>query len=131
MKLLLDTHIWIWGLLDASRLSPRVRDLLRSESSELWLSSISIWEFTLLVEKGRIELERDVDSWLDRAFEIAPMREAPLSHAIVRTLGSIYTPHTDPADRFLAATAAALDLDLVTADEQLLRGSGYRTIDDR
>jgi PIN domain nuclease of toxin-antitoxin system len=131
VRLLLDTHIWVWSLLDPARLSPRVRELLSSTSSELWLSSISIWEFTLLVEKGRLELEHDIDSWLDRAFELAPMREAPLSHAIVRTLGAIHTPHPDPADRFLAATAAALELDLVTADERLLRGRGYRTIAGR
>lgn len=131
MRLLLDTHIWLWSLLEPARLSPRVLDLLRAESSELWLSSISIWELMVLVEKGRIELVDDVELWLDRAFDAAPLREAPVSHAIVRTLGSIQTSHPDPADRFLAATAAALDLHLVTADARLLRGSGYQVIANR
>ena len=51
MKLLLDTHIWVWSLSDPSKLSRRVTRALDSKSSELWLSPISLWELGLLVEK--------------------------------------------------------------------------------
>ena len=115
MRLLLDTHIWLWSVLDPSRLSPSVTRALRSSISELWLSSISLWEVTLLVEKGRIVLHRDFTTWLDEALGVAPLREAPLTHAIMRVMPSIEMPHSDPADRLLAATAATLDLQLVTA----------------
>ena len=59
------------------------------------------------------------------------MKEAPVTHAVVRALGGIETPHRDPADRFLAATAAALDLQLVTSDERLLAGRGYQIMPNR
>ena len=52
MKLLLDTHIWVWSLSEPSRLSPGVTRALDSKSSELWLSPISLWELGILVEKG-------------------------------------------------------------------------------
>jgi PIN domain nuclease of toxin-antitoxin system len=128
MRLLLDTHIWLWSLLDAARLTKRVQRALRSEDSELWLSPISLWEFQVLVEKRRVELKTDVATWLDEVARVAPMKEAPLTNAVVRTLTSIETPHRDPADRFLAATAATLDLQLVTSDENLLNGKGYRVL---
>ena len=57
MKLLLDTHIWIWSLLEPELLVPGVRAELRSPENELWLSPISIWEAMILLERGRIVVE--------------------------------------------------------------------------
>ena len=131
MKLLLDTHIWIWSLGESSRLTRRVARALSAKDAELWLSPISLWELEILVEKGRLELAAGLDAWIDDAMEVAPMKEAPLTHAVVRSLRTVETPHSDPADRFLAATAAALDLQLVTADEHLLAGRGYRVLANR
>ena len=131
MKLLLDTHIWIWSLGEPSRLTRRVTAALDSKTSELWLSPISLWELGILVEKGRIGLPTGLDAWIDEALRVAPMREAPLTHRVMRALRAIETPHRDPADRFLAATAAALDLQLVTSDERLLAGRGYQVLPNR
>ena len=47
MKLLLDTHIWLWLLLDPTRLHARVEAAIRDTGNELWLSSVSVWEVTL------------------------------------------------------------------------------------
>jgi PIN domain nuclease of toxin-antitoxin system len=131
MRLLLDTHIWLWSLGEPSRLAPRVTQALEAKDTELWLSPISLWELGILVEKGKVDLRDSLDAWIDDALRITPMREAPLTRMVVRALGSITTPHRDPADRFLAATAAALDLQLVTSDEQLLAGRGYRVLPNR
>lgn len=131
MRLLLDTHIWLWSLIEPSRLTSRVARALEANDAELWLSPISFWELGILVGKGRVELPDSLDAWIDDALRAAPMREAPLTRVVVRALGSITTPHRDPADRFLAATAAALDLQLVTSDEQLLAGRGYRVLPNR
>lgn len=118
MRLLLDTHIWLWSLQDPQRLGRRVRNELRNPENELWLSPISAWEALTLQEKGRVKLPEDVDGWLTRA--IAPFREAPLTHQIAAGVRRLSLPQRDPADRFLAATALVLDLTLVTADAKLL-----------
>ena len=55
-----------------------------------------------------------------------PFRQAPLNHEVAIQSRLVTLPHEDPADRFLAATAAVFELTLVTADEKLLRGAGYR-----
>jgi PIN domain nuclease of toxin-antitoxin system len=122
LKLLLDTHIWIWSFQDSRRLGKRVLFELRNPENELWLSPISTWEALLLNRKRRLQLPSDIQSWLVRA--TAPMREAPLTHEIALASEELSLPHGDPADRFLAATAQILGLTLVTGDTQLL-GLGH------
>jgi len=126
LKLLLDTHIWLWALHDPTRLSHRVRDVLRNPANELWLSPVSTWEALLLNVKGKIRLPANLADWLTAA--TAPMREAPLTHEIVLIAQQLPLPQRDPADRFLAATAQLMDLTLVTADDSLLRLGTIRTM---
>lgn len=118
MRLLLDTHIWLWSLAEPKRLSRRVQHELRDVKNELWLSPISTWEVLLLHAKGRIRLHAGLQEWMASA--TAHFREAPLTHEIVVAAYQLPLPHPDPADRFLAATAGVLNLTLVTADERLL-----------
>jgi len=59
MKLLLDTHIWLWYLLGDERLSLQLQTVISDPNTELWLSPISIWETLILAEKGRISLQPD------------------------------------------------------------------------
>ncbi len=129
MKLLLDTHIWLWSLAEPARLGRRLRQHLRDHSNELWLSPVSTWEALLLNAKRRIRLRGDLTEWLARA--TAHMREAPLTHEIVLAAHHLPLPHLDPADRFLAATAQVLGLTLVTADERLLGLGEIATLDNR
>ena len=126
MKLLLDTHVWLWALHDPSRLSHRVRDVLRNPANELWLSPGSTWVALLLNAKGKIRLPANLADWLTAA--TAPMREAPLTHEIVLIAQQVPLPQRDPADRFLAATAQLMDLTLVTTDDSLLRLGTIRTM---
>jgi PIN domain nuclease of toxin-antitoxin system len=131
MKLLLDTHIWLWSTGDPGRLSHRVQTALREKGNELWLSSVSIWEVTLLAAKGRIKLNEDVTPWVHRALAAAPVHEAPLTHEIVLETTKFHLPHRDPADYFLGATARVLDLILVTADERLIRARQFPVLANR
>ena len=128
MKLLLDTHIWIWSLMTPKRLSKRVIRALRSENNELWLSSISVWELLIMIERQRITLGQDPQEWLDQALATAPIREAPVTFEIARVSRTIDLPHQDPADRFIAATAKVLDLALVTADQHLIKAKDWRVL---
>ena len=129
MKLLLDTHIWLWSLQDPKRLGRRVQHELRNPENELWLSPISTWEALALHANGRIHLRGDLEAWVFRA--TAPFREAPFTHEIALAARQLTLPQQDPADRFLAATAQLLDLTLVTADASLLGLGEIATLGNR
>ncbi len=128
MRLLLDTHIWLWSVMEAKRLSGRVSRALLSPANELWISPVSTWEILQLIEKGRLNLGTDVLGWIETSMLNASLREAPLTHEVVMSMRTVNLPHRDPADRFLAATAKCLDLTLVSADENLISGSGYSVL---
>ena len=131
MKLLLDTHIWIWSLIEPVQLTADVRGALESDDNELWLSPVSTWEALLLVERGRISVEREPQAFVERMLKAGPFHEASLTHAVAQERRRLNLAHSDPADRFLAATAVVYDLTLVTADARLIDGPGYRTLANR
>ena len=124
-KLLLDTHIWLWALLDPERLSPAVRAELASPENEIWLSPISVWEAILLAERGRVRVDTTPAEWVERMVSALPRREAPLTHDIAVASRQLTLSHEDPADRFLAATAQVMGLTLVTADARLMASTEY------
>jgi PIN domain nuclease of toxin-antitoxin system len=128
LRLLLDTHIWLWTLSDPKRLGRRVLQQLKNEANELWLSPISTYEALTLHYKGRFEIDENLTEWLARA--TAGTREAPLTHEIALVARQLPL-HQDPADRILAATAEVLDLTLVTTDERLLGLGTIRTMANR
>jgi PIN domain nuclease of toxin-antitoxin system len=128
LKLLLDTHIWLWSLHEPKKLGRRLLQELRVPENELWLSPISTWEALTLHVKGTVNLGNDLQRWLERA--TAGTREAPLTHEIALAARRL-SLHPDPADRILAATAQVLDLVLATADQRLLGLGPIRTLANR
>jgi PIN domain nuclease of toxin-antitoxin system len=131
MKLLLDTHIWLWSVLEPKRLSSRVAKALADPRNEIWISPISTWEILILCAKGRLVLELNPRQWIAESMTRTSFREAPLTHEVVMDMEGVATAHNDPADRFLAATAKTFGLTLVTADENLIRGRGYPVLANR
>lgn len=129
--LLLDTHIWLWSLIEPERLSPEVREAIDAAGSDCWLSPISVWETLLLVQRGRIRGPESAGLWVEALLRASPVREAPLTTQVALYSAQIELPHRDPADRFIAASAAVHDLTLVTADGQLAAGRGYRILVNR
>ncbi|MFH2219588.1 MAG: type II toxin-antitoxin system VapC family toxin [Pseudomonadota bacterium] len=131
MKLLLDTHILLWSLLDPARLTGKVASELENPANELWLSPITTWEILILVEKGRVVLDTDPSTWIRDVLKKIPVRKAPINHEISIQSRSLNLSHEDPADRFLAATAMVYDLTLVTADERLLTADQYAVLPNK
>ena len=131
MRLLLDTHIWLWSRLAPGRLGRRLSRLLEEGSHELWLSPLSLWETQLLSDKGRISLAPTAQEWITAALEKFPMKEAPLTFAVAQAMQEVRLSHSDPIDQLLAATASTYDLTLVTADQHLLSGSGFSVLANR
>jgi len=128
MKLLLDTHIWLWSIGEPRKLSRRVSRELDNRENQLWLSPVSIWEALLLHRQGRVNLSDDFATWVAGAMNRIPLTEAPLTFEVVLELSTVSLPHSDPADLFLAATAKAFGLTLVTSDRNLIRTEGISVL---
>ena len=128
MKLLLDTHIFIWALARPSLLKKNVAKALENQANELWLSPVSVWEAAILAERERITLDRPYSQWIDHALAQVPFREALLNHRIAVKSREIILPHQDPADRFLVATALIYDLVFVTADKIILKSKAVAVL---
>lgn len=130
MSLLLDTHVWVWWIADREKLSLPARSALDAAVGAgelLRVSSISVWEVSLLVAKGRLRLSVDVSAWIERAEAIPLLEFVAVDNRIAHRSVTLPPPlHPDPADRILAATAEVLDLRLVTADRRL---RGYPPIE--
>jgi PIN domain nuclease of toxin-antitoxin system len=128
VKLLLDTHIWIWAVDSPVKLSATVRRELQRPGNDLYLSPVSIWEAKHLERRQRLRARAGFQQWLQEALTQAPLREAPFTFAVARIALEVELTQPDPGDVFLAATALALDLTLVTADSQLLGCSWLKTL---
>jgi PIN domain nuclease of toxin-antitoxin system len=128
MKILLDTHIWIWYLSGSARLPKRYRVCLNRDNNQIWLSPISVWETLVLAEKGKLRLKPDPISWIQQSLKRWPIKEAPLSIQVSIKSRQLDLPHQDPADRFIGATALIYDLALMTMDERLISAPWLPTL---
>ena len=131
VRLLLDTHIWLWSLLEPKRLLPKVATALAEPATQRWLSPLSVWETLLLIERKRLEVDRPAEPWVREALARAPVLEAPVNHEVALASRRLKPRHRDPVDRFLIATAQMFDLTLVTEDATLLAQSGVRLLANR
>jgi PIN domain nuclease of toxin-antitoxin system len=131
MKLLLDTHIWIWGHLEPHRISSKVARELTNPENDQFLSAVSIWEAIVLLEKKRFRLHQDFGEWFKKSKEFLNFIELALTWEVAHELRFTMLGHRDPADRFLVATAKVYDLTLVTADERLMSVPGIKVLANR
>jgi PIN domain nuclease of toxin-antitoxin system len=131
VRLLLDTHIWLWSLIEPANLSRKVVRELENPKNELWLSPISVWEALILARKGRVKLDGKPEMWIREALLKSNLKEATLNNEIAIISSHLSLTHKDPADRFLAATAIVYDLTLATADKRLLRCRQYKALANR
>jgi PIN domain nuclease of toxin-antitoxin system len=128
MRLLLDTHIWLWSFCEPRKLSSEVHKALHDPRNARFLSPVSIWEVMILVEKKRLAMHEDFATWADRSIKDLELDEATLSWHVVREMRDVLPNHRDPADRFLASTAIVYDLVLVTGDQKLLSVPGLKVL---
>lgn len=119
--LLLDTHAWIWSYSATKLLSDKVKKLIKkTHTDQRCIASISIWEFAMMVTKGRINVKIDPKRWLDNAINNTGLKVIELSPEI--TMESCSLPgqfHKDPADRIIVATARVHNLTLLTKDRKI------------
>jgi PIN domain nuclease of toxin-antitoxin system len=132
VKLLLDTHVWIWSQNDPARLGPQTRRLLVAQQNENYVCAISTLELARLSAIGTISVSLPLRDWVERALDAIDARTVEISHAIA--LEAYAMPgsfHKDPADRLLVGAARCHSLTLLTADERILKYSKVRSRDAR
>lgn len=113
MRLLLDTHAFLWWADEDPRLKPSERDAIAHENSSVWVSAASIWEIAIKKRLGRIELgSADLEQELERSNFL----ELPIGWRHAEIAGSLPRHHEDPLDRMLIAQAQAEQLILVSYD---------------
>jgi PIN domain nuclease of toxin-antitoxin system len=129
--ILLDTHAWIWWLSAPNELSPKALAAVERgvQESEVYVSSISVWEAALLVERGRLVLSMPFNDWLSRCESLPFLHFVPVDNRIA--VRAVHLPgdfHKDPADRIITATAMEKNLLLVTLDRKLRGYPHVRTV---
>ncbi len=116
--LLLDTHALLWWQAGSGRLSDRAR-LAISTALRILVSPISCWEVAMLVEKGRVRLDRPTAAWVRDLLVQDRVRAAELTPAIAVAAAELADFHGDPADRLLYATARSVQAAMVSKDQLL------------
>ena len=119
MRILLDTHVFLWWIVDDSRLSPRCIELIADGGNELLLSAASGWEIAIKAGLGRLVVPEPLDRFLSEQLFHNHIGALPieLRHALhVHSLPSL---HRDPFDRLLIAQAQVEQLPILTADQHI------------
>lgn len=130
--IVLDTHVLLWWVGDSGQLSvaaKKVIDKTISQGGEVIISTISAWEVSMLINKKRLVLSMDIESWFDEVSQIDGVRFLPVDNEI--GIKSTVLPgnfHKDPADRMIVATARKLAVPLVTADDKIRNYQHVKTI---
>jgi len=127
--IVLDTHALVWwvnGDSALSRVAGQAIEKERKRQGEIIISSISAWEIAMLLQKERLVLSMDVETWLRTVTEVPGVRFIPVDNGVA--VESTRLPgrfHKDPADRLIVALARTLSAPLVTSDRRI---RGYRHV---
>ena len=116
MKLLLDTHIFLWFISGDSRLSTGVRDAVRNSDNEVYLSVISVWEATIKYQLGKLPLPESPETYLPKQRDLHQIFSLSLNESSVAQLAQLPLLHRDPFDRMLIRQALQNDLTIATVD---------------
>ena len=119
MKVLLDTHTFLWWIADSPRLSARAREVIRDSNNELFFSAASGWEIAIKAQLGRLQLPDNLEQFIVEQLSLNTILVLPiqLRHAL-----HVYTlpqHHRDPFDRMLVAQSQVENLPVLTTDPQI------------
>lgn len=117
-RVVLDTHALLWWHAKSDRLSAKALRAI-NEASVVLVSPISFWEIAMLVQKGRVALDRPTDIWVSDFQSTDRVETLELTPAIAVAAAELLDLQGDPADRILVATANAHGVPLVTKDEKI------------
>lgn len=120
MKLLLDTHVWLWWNTEPERLSAGALKQIGNARNEVFLSAASVWEMAIKRRLGKLPLPEPVASYVARRMETDSVTPLPVSVGHAGGVETLEVLHRDPFDRILIVQARHEGLRLLTADDQVL-----------
>lgn len=116
MKVLLDTHAFLWWITDNPRISPRMRDVVQDAENELYLSAASGWEIAIKAQLGRLQLPSEPDVYLVRQMSLNAIRPLPITMRHAFFVCGLPDIHKDPFDRMIVAQSILEQMPLLTND---------------
>ncbi|HIJ97228.1 MAG TPA: type II toxin-antitoxin system VapC family toxin [Desulfuromonadales bacterium] len=119
MRLLLDTHVFLWWTDNNPALSTKVQHAISDESNDCFLSIVSCWEIAIKASLGKLNLSQSVEKFIVEQVALNGFELLPVDFRHVAAVESLPFHHRDPFDRLLVAQARAEGLVLVTADFQI------------
>lgn len=116
MKILLDTHIFLWFISGDTQLSTNIRDAIRDPDNEVYLSVVSIWEAIVKHQLGKLPLPEPPETYLPKQRDLHQIASLALNESSVIQLAQLPPLHRDPFDRMLICQALQNGLTIVTVD---------------
>jgi len=121
VKLLLDTHAFLWWVLDDPHLSRRARATIGDPRSDVFFSAASAWELAIKAALGRLQMPRPLNDLLPEQLVLNGFDVLPVTLAHALAVAAVPPHHGDPFDRLLVAQAQIEGLSIVSSDRQLSR----------
>jgi PIN domain nuclease of toxin-antitoxin system len=118
VKLLLDTHVFLWLQTEPERLGEHLR-LVQDQRNVLVVSAASSWEIAIKYQLGKLPLPEPPERYVPQRIRAIGAETAPIEHPHALAVSSLPAIHRDPFDRLLVAQAAMLGLTIMTADPAL------------
>lgn len=128
MKVLLDTHAFVWLATDHTLLSGPAHEAIAASDDGLFVSAISFLEIGLLLSRGRLHFPIDAQLYVKRACAQHGIEEVPLHGLDALNSTALPDLHRDPFDRILIELALRENMTVVSKDEQLARYPGVRVV---
>mgnify|MGYP002777105099 FL=1 len=116
MRILLDTHIFLWFISGDTQLSTDVRDAIRDPDNEVYLSSVSVWEAIVKYQLGKLPLPEHPETYLPKQRRLHQIASLALDESSVVQLAKLPPLHRDPFDRMLICQALQNGLTIATVD---------------
>ena len=119
MKLLLDTHIFIWWDSSPDKLKPSTLDIINNTENQIYLSLVSLWELQIKNQLGKLSLNRPLKNLIEDQVQNNELKILPIQQNHIFELNQLPLIHKDPFDRLLIAQCLQEKLVLVTQDSLL------------
>jgi len=116
VKVLIDTHVWLWMCDGFERIGVRAREVLADPETEILISSASVWEIAIKYRLGKLRLPEPPDRWAPTRRSAVGGTALPVTHAHAAAVADLPDHHQDPFDRLLIAQALLERTPIVTAD---------------